>query len=67
MDNVFYTRGQEAFDEGLPCAPMLDPELTPMLKDFDGPVSEALVMWHEGWTVKNLFTPWKEKKLKIVR
>jgi hypothetical protein len=50
----FFKRGMKAFDEGLPCAPMMDPEVMEMLDKLDTPIVESLEEWYNGWTMKNL-------------
>lgn len=50
----FFSRGMRAFETGLPCVPMMDPEVMEMLKELDSPIVSSLKMWYEGWNVKNL-------------
>ena len=54
MKGKFFSRGMRACEEGIPCAPMMDPEVMKMLKELDSPIVSSLKMWHEGWNVKNL-------------
>jgi hypothetical protein len=50
----FFKRGIEAREMGIACAPMLDPEVMPMLKETDAPVVAALSEWLKGWHTRNL-------------
>ena len=50
MKSKFFFRGVRAYDEGIPCAPMMDPEVMKMLEELDSPIVLSLKMWFEGWT-----------------
>ena len=54
LKGKFFSRGMRAYEEGIPCAPMMDPEVMKMLKELDSPIVPSLKMWQEGWAVKNL-------------
>lgn len=57
MDKVlykFFKRGMTAREEGIMCAPMMDPEVMKMLKEFDAPIVPAMKEWQLGWTLENL-------------
>ena len=49
-----FTLGYEACGREMPCAPVLDPRLAPLLSGVVGSNGDAYRAWVAGWSKRNL-------------